>query len=520
MMAGIGGIFGSGGSPGAGNNYWYSEYGAGESASGVNVTADIALKASALYACAKVLAETIATLPYQMFKQGADGGLMPATSHPLDDIIRFQPNNRQTAVEFWETMVLNAGIHGAAYAEIVPGKRGFVDQLRPIHPDYVKAELMDDDNLRFEVRNPKNGSRRIILHEEMFRIYGWSSDGVTPMRMVDYAANAIGLGLSQDMYASRLFKNNLNFGVILEHPGKLSPEAQQNMIDAYMRRLAGASNAHRPMVLQEGLKATKITQNATEAQLLEARKWQVGEIARFLRIPLHMLGIDDQTNRSTVEEQSINFVKYTIRPWCRRIEQATRRDLIIAAQYEAKFNLDGLQRGNLQARSEYFFRALGGGGNSPGWLTPNEVREIEGYNRHKDGDKLPMPIAKPTGPAALIEDKTIQGRAGKLARRENAAFKRASLRLADDPDALKTWIRSYYGGHVSCVMEILGVSKEAARAYCDYQRDEAILFKDTPDLIARRENDLANQISSAILNADGVFGKLDDTETGTGDDHG
>src|SRR3990167_1267399 len=347
LIAGIGGVFGSGGKPGPGNDYWYDQYGANQSASGIRVTADIALKASALYSCAKVLAETIATLPYQMFRNMADGGLMPATSHPLDDIIRFQPNNRQTAVEFWETMVLNAALHGAGYAEIIPGRRGAVDQLRPISFDLVTPELMGDDTLRFEVKHPTNGTRRILLQEEMFRIYGWSYDGVTPMRLVDYAADSIGLGIAQDQFAARMFRNNLNYGVVLEHPGKLSPEAQKNLVDAYMARLAGPYNAHRPIVLVEGLKANKgTTQNATEAQLLEARKWQVGEVARFLRIPLHMLGIDDQTNRSTVEEQSINFVKYTVRPWCRRIEQATRRDLVSAKGYEAKFNLDGLQRGN------------------------------------------------------------------------------------------------------------------------------------------------------------------------------
>jgi HK97 family phage portal protein len=505
--------------PGDDNDYWY-EPATKKGASGIRVTADIALKSSALFACVKFLAETMASLPFAVYRKLPDGGISPAPEHPLDELIRYQSNKIQTAVEFWETVILHAALRGTGYAEIVPGPRGAVDQLISLHTDRVVPEWVNDGTrvgfLRFKVTNPHTNQTRTLLQEEVFRIPGLSSDGMSGLRAVDIAGEAIGIGMAADQYAGRVFSNHLNIGGFLSSQKKMSPEAQRRLISKLMEKFAGPANFHRPMILQDGIKFERAAMKADEAQLLEARKWQISEIARFFRIPLHMLGVDDQTNRSTVEEQSINLVKYTIRPWARRIEQAVRRDLIIATKnYEVKFNLDALERGNLDARKSYWAAALGEGGNRPGWMSVNEVRIAEGLNPIDEAWAWLVPQGKydtpapaavdAAAPAAIaasgapkIEDQTPTARAERLARKENKAFSKALVRNAGDPDTMRDWIKAFYGGHVSCVMEILDLRKNEAKAYCDFQKKEALESNDWPTLLERREEMLAGTVAGVL----------------------
>jgi HK97 family phage portal protein len=465
------------------DDFWYTDLGqGGASAAGVRVTPDIALKASALYACLKLLAETIASVSLQMYRSLVDGGFEEFPNHPLDELIRYQPNDINTAVEFWEFLVFHAGRTGTSYAEIVPGPRGAIDKLLPLHPDRVRAEKLTNGRLRFNVRDEAVGTERVLTQDEVFRIPGLSADGYRGLRLVDYAADAIGLGMAADQYAGRVFSNNLNIGVILHHPTKLSEEGQKNLIDAFMAKVAGAARAHRPVVLQEGMKAEKFGQTATEAQLIEARKWQIGEVARFLRIPLHMLGLDDQTNRSTVEEQSINFVKYTLRPWCKRIEQAIRRDLITATQFSAKFDLDSLMRGNAQAQGEYWAKALGSGG-TRGWLTQNEVRKKIGERPLPGGDDLPQATNAPvTGsenqptkrkPPANDDDENARKptdnvlvAATLLVSKEVVALRKAAMKHADDAAAFRTFAGHLYRSQVAHVMTAMQIDKKQSRIRC------------------------------------------------------
>lgn len=501
------------------DDHWYGPVGQ-KNAAGIRITPDLALKSSALFACVKVLSETMASLPFAMSRKLPLGGMVPAPEHPLDELIRYQPNTIQTAVEFWETVILHAALRGTGYAEIVPGPRGAVDQLISLHTDRVVPEWVPDGTragfLRFKVTNPHTNVTRILLQEEVLRIPGLSSDGVTGLRAVDIAGDAIGIGMAADQYAARVFSNNLNMGGFLSSQKKMSPEAQRRLISRLMEKFASPANFHRPMILQDGIKFEQASMKASEAQLLEARKWQISEIARFFRIPLHMLGVDDQTNRSTVEEQSINFVKYTIRPWARRIEQAVRRDLIIATRnYEAKFNLDALERGNLDARSKFWAAALGEGGNRPGWMSVNEVRIAEGLNPIDEAWAWLVPQGKSDAPAAdqpdaaapaaiaapeapKIEDNSPSARAERLARKENKAFSRALVRHAGDPDCMRDWIKAFYGGHVSCVMEILDLRKNEAKVYCDFQKKEALEANDWPTLLERREEELAGTIAAVL----------------------
>lgn len=506
------------------DRFFDQQWSSGQSDAGIRVTADGALKVSAVFRCVSILSDILGTMPCQMYRKTGANSLDPAPNHPLEDLLTLRPNAWQTPAEFWGMMGFHAALRGVAYAEILPGPRGAVDQLLPIHPDRVTAEQLDDFTLRFKVRDVKTGRERIILQEDMLRIPGMTSDGINGLRTIDLASNSIALLMAADAYAGRTFSNRLNMGGFLKHPAKMSPEAQRRFIGRMMSKFAGWMNPHRPMLLTEGMDFVPASMKADEAQLLEARKWQIGDIARFWGVPLHMLGIDDQTNRSTVEEQSLNFVRHYVRPWIEKVQQAIARDLILVpAVYKAVFNLDDLERGNMAARAAYFRAALGGGG-TPAWLSQDEVRQEEGYNpRGGKADTLsegataagkqksapPQPAPQPannnnaapaaiTAPPAQIEDGSLEARAHRLARLENKALRRATMRHADDVEALRSWVKAFYSGHVSSVMEILDIPKDAARAYCAFQRDEALLANDLLGLITRREETLAETIVATL----------------------
>ncbi len=481
--------------PGPGNDYWFEPI--GPNGSPVRITPDIALKASAVLACVKVLAETIATLPKRVCYEDASGRHI-ATGHPLEEVIRWQSNVRQTSVEFWETMILWAALDGEGVAEIITDGAGNITELEPIVDEGMRRELLTNRQIRYEFHDRFKGERRRLMQDEVLRIPGMSRNAATGLGAVDLAAEAIGLGISANNYASRVFDNKLNMGGFLVHPGKLSAEAQKKLIAALVKHFAGGHNVGRPMLLQEGMDFKQASMDASEAQLLEARKWQISEIARFWRIPLHMLGIDDQTNRSTVEEQSLNFVKYTLRPWVKRIEQAIRRDLIIVkSKYFVKFNLDGLQRGDQKSRAEYYSKALGSGGHAP-WMTPEEVRVQEGMNAVPEVGQFVMPTNRPAGGEAGQPAETPLAAAGRLVAKEHAAIRKALMRHAADFDAFRVWARAFYGGHVSVVMGALAVPKSAARAYCDHSRESLLKANDIESFLASREDKAPAEIAGAL----------------------
>src|SRR3990167_7579190 len=255
---------------------YYETYSPGPNAAGIKITADSALKVGAVWRSVSILADTLATLPLRIYKLRTAGlvedGIDPAPNHPVDDIITLRPNGWMTAAEFWGMMGFHAALRGMAYAEIKPGRRCAVDSLIPIHPDRVKQELLPDGTLRFEVRDPKTGTTRILLQEEMLRVPGLSSDGISGLRTVDLASEQIALAMAADQYAARIFSNALNMGGFFSHPGKLTKDAVERLRMMLMQRFSGAGNFHKPAILADGMKFESASMRARDAQLLEARK--------------------------------------------------------------------------------------------------------------------------------------------------------------------------------------------------------------------------------------------------------
>jgi HK97 family phage portal protein len=472
------------------DDFWYGPISLGNGA-GVHVTPDTAVKAAAVFACVSKIAKTIAMLPYHMHEEGADGSRTRAHAHYLDKVISLTPNNTHTAVEFWEIMLWHALTRGVAYAEIIGGATTPVEKLLILPPDAVTPKALGRDKWAYKVRQ-SDGTERTLLQREVFRFAGPIRGGVAGMGICETASEVLATTLAADQYAARTFSNNLNVGGVVEHPGALSPEAAAQFIKTFEMRAAGIMNAHRPILLQEGAKYTSVTQKATDMQLLEARKWQALEICRIFDMPPSMIGIDQGDTRTSYEEQSINFARYTLQPNARRIEQATARDLIATEndgtqRFKAKFNFNALLRGNQRDRAEYNTKALGSGG-APAWASVNEIRRNEGLNP-LDGDEYNLPaigtnprqdeLVKPKENAAAKalpapetkaltppDENSYEGRCKRLIGKELKILRRNAEKSGGEYERWLSMAQVFYGSHVSFVMETMQVDKENAKAYC------------------------------------------------------
>lgn len=500
--------------PGPDADFWYGPVGQTTNA-GIRVTPEVAIKSAAVYACVSKIAKILATLSLKMYRVDKNGNEVEAPEHFLDELLRYQPNYSHTAVDFWTTMVWWAVVYGDTYAEIIYTNRKPVAALEPIHPLLVTPEQYQRNRYKYRVREPNTGVERVLLSNELFKFSGLIAGGVRGMGICDHADEAIGLSLVADQYASRVFSNSINSGIVIHHPGKLSEEGQRNFMSALMARLAGGENAHRPLLLQEGMKAEKgFTQTAEQAQLLDARKWQVLEVCRALDMPPSLVGITDG-GKTAVEEEALSFVKYTLVPWARRIEQSIRRDLIPAEadgkiRHLAKFNFNSLLRGTATARADYFSKALGSGG-SPAWMAVNEVRRLDGLNPYDDPlfdkpalgtnpaqtpdvgnpaqdtpaeDDAPQQrqiaaqkqIAAPEARPETYEDKCVA-----LVAKEVKVLRKYAERFAGNPVAFREAASNFYRSQIARVITVMGVSKREARIYCEVREKR---FAEAPDVLA------------------------------------
>jgi HK97 family phage portal protein len=288
-------------------------------------------------------------------------------------------------------MMAHLLLRGNAYSRIVPGPRGFADQLVPLHPDFVKPVRNKDGTVKYEYKLP-NRDPETFLNDEIFHVRGMSLDGLNGLSPVSYARESIGLSLATEEYGSRLFRNGTNVGMILTHPGVLGPTGKQSLREDLEKFHTGLEHSHKTLLLSENIRVDKLGMTSEDAQFLETRRYQIAEIARIYRVPLVLLQETDKATSwgSGIEQFLIAFVVHTIRPWLVRWEQAISKDLILATgKYFAEFKLDGLLRGDSSARGDFYYKALGGGSPQTAWMTRNEVRNLENMNPVDGGDGFP-----------------------------------------------------------------------------------------------------------------------------------
>lgn len=355
----------------------------GTSAAGKSVNERSAMQMTAVYACVRILSEAIAGLPLHMYRYEADGSKKKAIDHPLYRILHDEPNPEMTSFIWRETAMSHLLLWGNAYMQIIRNGKGEVIGLYPLMPSRMKVDRDSKGRLYYEYQTMSEDAPTMkgavvqLDPSEVLHIPGLGFDGVVGYSPIAMAKNAIGLSIAAEEYGSKFYANGAAPSGVLEHPNVLKDPAKVR--DSWNAAFGGSSNSHRVAVLEEGMKYTPISINPNEAQFLETRKFQIDEIARIFRVPPHMVGDLEKSSFSNIEQQSLEFVKYTLDPWVYRWEQALSRALLSdeeKKQYFFKFNVDGLLRGDYASRMQGYATAR-----QNGWMSANDIRELENLDR-------------------------------------------------------------------------------------------------------------------------------------------
>ena len=351
----------------------------GGSSSGKFVTERSAMQMTAVYACVRILSEAIAGLPLHTYRYKDGGGKEKAVDHPLYQLLHDEPNPEMSSFVFRETLMTHLLLWGNAYAQIIRNGKGEIVALYPLMPNKMTVSRDDKGQLYYTYQKsqeelPKDNKQTVVLApSDVLHIPGLGFDGLVGYSPIAMAKNAIGLAIATEEYGSKFFANGASPSGVLEHPGTIKDP--ERLRESWQNTFGGSRNSNKIAVLEEGLKFTPIAISPNEAQFLETRKFQINEIARIFRVPPHMVGDLEKSSFSNIEQQSLEFVKYTLDPWVVRWEQSIHRSLLTEDEkksYFVKFNVEGLLRGDYQSRMNGYATAR-----QNGWMNANDIRELE-----------------------------------------------------------------------------------------------------------------------------------------------
>ena len=360
----------------------------GKSISGKTVDEFSAMRLSAVYACVRILAESIAALPLHVYEY-KNGGKERAINHPLYFLLHDAPNSEMTSFNFRESSMAHLLLRGNAYSQIIRDGLGKVVGLYPLRPNRMTVERDDNGEIVYRYtpttgENPrmKNSAQVILPRRDVLHIPALGFDGIIGYSPIAMARNAIGVALACEEFGAKFFENGARPSGILEHPGTINnPE---KLRESWQAVYGGSGNTGKVAILEEGMKYQQISIPPNDAQFLDTRKFQLNEIARIFRVPPHMLADLDKATFSNIEQQSLEFVKFSLNPWVVRWEQALNKALFSPSErgkFFVKFNVDGLLRGDYQSRMQGY--AIG---RNNGWLSANEIREMEDQNPISDAE--------------------------------------------------------------------------------------------------------------------------------------
>ena len=361
----------------------WTEVSSSRTPSGIRVTADNSMACSAYTACIRVISDAVSSLPLHVYERLASGGKQKAPNHPVYRLLHSQPNPWQTAQEFRDWMTGMYLHYGASYAEIRPGARGAVSELWPLHSSRMEVERLEDGSLRYKYREP-NGRVTVYSQDQIFALRFTTEDGVRPIPTYKLFQNVIGLSQAIEAHAATYFGNGARPGIVLESDNPIPAEAAERLREQWERMHRGPDRAHRTAVLPNGVKAHELSASNEAAQMLESRAFAVYECCRIFHVPPHLIQQLDRSTYSNIEVQSTEFVQHCLLPHLKRWESAIARDLIVDDDiYFAEHSVSGLLRGDHASRSAYYVSAL-----QNGWMTINEIRELENLNPiGPEGDK-------------------------------------------------------------------------------------------------------------------------------------
>ena len=355
----------------------------GGSTSGKYVNERSAMQMTAVYACVRILSEAIAGLPLHLYRYNDEGGKEKATDHTLYRLLHDEPNKEMTSFVFRETLMTHLLLWGNAYAQIIRNGKGEVIALYPLMPSRMTVNRDKDGQLYYQYQMSSDdaptmkGTTVVLDPSEVLHVPGLGFDGIVGYSPIAMAKNAIGMAIACEEYGAKFFANGAAPSGVLEYPTTLNdPEKLRN---AWQTQFGGSENSGKTPVLENGLHYVPIGIKPQEAQFLETRKFQIDEIARIFRIPPHMVGDLDKSSFSNIEQQSLEFVKYSLDPWVIRWEQSLSRALFSEEEKKElffKFNVEGLLRGDYASRMQGYATAR-----QNGWMSANDIRELENLDR-------------------------------------------------------------------------------------------------------------------------------------------
>jgi HK97 family phage portal protein len=346
-----------------------------------------ALKNSAVMRSVDLISGAIGMLPLPV-KRRTNGVPVIAEDHPLYRVLMLRPNGWQSPFQFKQLMQYWALVHGNAYA-LITRSGGRVIALNPIEPERVTVDQRPDFSLFYRV-NRKDATYVELEARDVLHLRGVSNDGITGVSRVRLAADVINIGIQSQRAAERIFKNGMMVGGNITHPGKLSNEALANLRTSMAERYSGTENAGKWLILEEGMTASPYAQTAVDSQLVELRSAMVEDIGRVFGVPRPLLGVDDTSWGTGIEQLAILFVRFGLAPWFKAWEDAISVSCLTSAELGviyADFDERELLRGTIKDQFEAFAKGSGAGGHMP-WLTANEIRDLQDMPPHPDGDGL------------------------------------------------------------------------------------------------------------------------------------
>jgi HK97 family phage portal protein len=455
-----------------------------------HVSPDRAMAIPAVYACTTVVSEDIAKVPLQMFQQGENSKDI-ARNHPIYDLLHDQPNDYQTAIEFREMMTafaLNRDVGGVA--EIIPGPRGPVDQLIPLHPDLLTRETrrvgQAGAKIIYVYSDPIRGTRE-LTSDEVFVLRGRFGRSV-----LSYARESFALQLAMQRFASQAYTRGPRHTGVISRPKeapKWTENARSNFREAIDEYMGEGERAGRPMLLEDGMTWASAGITMRDAEFLATMQHGVADVCRFYRVPQHKVQELLRSTNNNIEQQSIDYVTDSLVAWAVRWEQAIRRDLIIAKKtYFAEHNLDGLLRGDSKTRSEAYSLAI-----MWGWMTRAEVRQRENLNPiagleepltpgnmivGADGVPRTMPgssASMPSSPAVVSHLRLfVRDAASRVVRKETASLTKLAERTGGTGDEWRTGVRALYVEHAEFVSRLLRIPDASAERYCQRRAEHFV----------------------------------------------
>lgn len=354
---------------------------------GVVVNSDTALRLTAVFAAIKLLSENIAGLPKSILRKDDEGGFVPATDHPAYGLLYDQPNSYTDTFTFWFTIIAWLEGKGNAFV-IIKYDMGKPVALHQVNPDWVRVVFVDGEKAYVvKAMNPDysflDGT---YLDYEMLHFMLFTLDGIIGVDPISYNAAAIGEGIAAQKFTADFFRSGGAIKGTLETDQALGDDDYEKFMKHYQ---ATATNGATPL-LEYGFKYKAVSLSPEASQLLQTKTFSINDIARMFSIPPHMLAELSHATFSNIEQQNIFFGEYSLRPICKRLEKQLELKLFYGAdrgRFHVKFDLNGLMRGDAQARSIFYEKGI-----NAGWMTPNEAREFEGMRRLDGLDEPRIPL--------------------------------------------------------------------------------------------------------------------------------